>query len=164
MALSKLPDDFYRRLAEHLRRMDEQIKNQPNIMLIKEYENTRHVCEDIIKQRKKKIILRAMQTDEMYTEGMTPEEITFYKELVSIIKRFDVLKTKEKVEEELVETVVNEDSGEATTFINVEIVKDVPPYKGADGRMYGPFKQGTNVHLPEKEARFLVRAGYGREV
>ena len=89
MALAKLSEGFYNSLNDYILAMNEKINTDHNLMLIKEYENTRHVVDDIIKMRKNKIVLRAMQNSSINLEGMTSEEERFYRSLADSIKRFE---------------------------------------------------------------------------
>ena len=41
--------------------------------------------------------------------------------------------------------------------VNVLITVDIEPYRGMDGKVYGPFKKGTYVKLPKEEADWLIQ-------
>jgi len=86
--ISKMPDDFYPKLRRCLEELKEEITRDPEKM--REYERVRHLTQDIINSRLKKIvsIASAPAQTENTLRNLTSEEKFLYGQLYKLISRW----------------------------------------------------------------------------
>lgn len=180
MELTKLPDNFYSECSVYLKMLKENQEKNPSLITLREYENARRIFEDIVNIRVKKIILNILQLS-LQPDNILPEEKELYDNVKSEMMKFkknlfsekrDVQSNAgfqpsphhEKKDEESFQTHQNVSNTENIGFKKVKILKDTPQYRGSDGNVYGPYKQGTSVSLPVEEAEFLISNNLAEEI
>ena len=149
-AIVQLPEDFYQKVSELLSLKKEKALSSQSILAIKEYENIKKIVRSIAAKREEKIVLMAVR-GEGGPEGLTAEEKEMFKGLSSII-----FEAREKV----TNVWSSEESGSGSSSERrIKIIKDVAQYRGIDNMLYGPFREGEEPSLPEKEVEWLLRSG-----
>jgi hypothetical protein len=96
--ISDLPEDFYPKLRRYLTDLKDQITKQPEPLKVQEHEKIKHLSNDIVNSRLKKIITLSSgptQTDQI-TKKLTTEEKQIYTQLCKIINewRTHILETE----------------------------------------------------------------------
>jgi DNA replication initiation complex subunit (GINS family) len=165
MGLSELSENFYSEASAYIGMLKDNNEKNPSMTTMREYENARRVFEDILNVRAKKIVLNVLQMSEE-PDNILPEE----KKIYETVKN-NVLEFKERVfssssgekrpEKKASPEAKKEIKKELKTegFKKVKMLKDIPQYRGSDGSMYGPYKEGASVSMPAYEADFLVSKG-----
>lgn len=85
---SELPEDFWPRLRRYLGELKEEIAKKPEKM--REYEKVRHLIQDIINSRSKKIVLLASapaQTEQILKK-FTGEERVLYQSIYELVSEW----------------------------------------------------------------------------
>ncbi|MFB3887854.1 MAG: hypothetical protein ACE14S_00045 [Candidatus Bathyarchaeia archaeon] len=88
--ISELPEDFYPKLRRYLAAAKREIAKQPEPAKVQEYEKTKHLANDIVNSRLKKIVTLSSgptQTDQI-TKKLTDEEKLVYDQLSRIINEW----------------------------------------------------------------------------
>jgi len=146
--LVPLPEDFYDQVSLYLKELKEKgIKNH-NLLLLQEYENAKRVVRSIMERREEKIVLFAIRGVEI--NGITEDE----KRFLEAIKK--ALAERAKVREELIADENNGGERQLKTK-KVRFTVSVPAYRGADGKIYGPYEKGEVLDLPVSEAEILLK-------
>lgn len=86
--ISDLPEDFYPKLRRYLANTKEEIAKQPE--KIQEFEKTKHLAQDILQLRLKKIIALSSaptQSDQL-RKKLAPEEKQIYDQLCKLISEW----------------------------------------------------------------------------
>jgi len=86
-ALVGLPQDFYLKVREYIRRIDEAIKQDPrkvNYVLLRERETLERNLYDLAQTRLAKILRLALGGGEEFRDRMTPEESLIYSEIADV--------------------------------------------------------------------------------
>jgi len=149
--LQTLPEGFYKEARRLIERKDEGLKKNFSLTEAKEYESILKVVEDIHGRRKQKIIMKAMKSGAGDEGMLADEERELFKRIHGIVEEeagsfMKLIEGKEgRVEEESIK--------------RIKILKNLPKFVGVDLKVYGPFKEGDSIELPEKEAQLLVRRG-----
>lgn len=148
--LTKLPEKFYEKVGEYLRRKKAlQAKREDRKTFI-EIRNIERLVEDIFNRRERKILNQALITarTNIPPENLTEEEKEFFEKIVSFLKS-----RREMVLNRMIKVTPKE---EAQLLVFKE---DVPEFVGTDMKTYGPFKKGDVAKLPEENARLLIESG-----
>jgi len=148
-AIVNLPEDFYQEASALLSKKKEDAVSSQSLLAIKEYENIKKIMLSISAKREEKIVLMAVR-GENPGEGLTSEEKVMLKELSSII-----INSRQKVKN----IWDREEAPPTPSGKRIKILKDVEQYRGIDSSLYGPFKEGEEHMLPDKEADWLLKAG-----
>ncbi|MBI2079885.1 DNA replication complex GINS family protein [Candidatus Micrarchaeota archaeon] len=147
-ALTQLEGDFYEKVNELLRKRSQEAMNSKSFLAIKEYENIRKIVISIQIKREEKLALMGLR-GEGEPKGITSEEKEFLEKFVGIIN---------SMRESIKDRWETKESGiSAKKDRRVKVLKDVEQYKGIDNNIYGPFKVGEEINLPEEEANWLLK-------
>ncbi len=191
--LAKVPSNFYeglRKLIEEKRREALELGEQEGgDVVIAELRRLLFFQKAIVQKRLEKIFFHAARGTR--PENMTEEEERIFQALLSLREGFiREVNTGERVElssplQELEEEIEKEEKGEETKeggqevhkreeeqgeerederFMQVLITEYVEAYRGLDGNIYGPYKEGEKVKLPKEEGEWLVMAGMAKKV
>ncbi|QLJ53102.1 MAG: hypothetical protein Sv326_0927 [Candidatus Fermentimicrarchaeum limneticum] len=149
--LQSLPADFYKHVKKLIEKKNDSLKKDFGLAEAKEYESILKVVEDIHDKRKQKIVMKAMRSANV-GEGVTlAEEET---------KLFDMIRSVIAEESECFRNITGCAEGvEEESIKRIKILKPLPKFVGTDMKVYGPFKEGDDIELPDKEAQLLVRKG-----
>ncbi len=143
----KVEKDFYAQLGHLVEsKKAAALKNQ-SFAEMRELENVKKVAESIIAKRKEKLLmLSAIAEQEI--DGLADEEKGFLSRIREVSK--DSFST--------VLSVFEEPEKERDRRTRVKIVKTIEAYKGFDNNIYGPYKEGEEILLPEEEAEWLLKS------
>ncbi len=84
--LPQLPPDFYIKVSEYLRSLDEQLRTSPSAMLMRDRESGEKALMEIAQLRLSKVIrLAQVESQEDLTASMTPEEALLYTRLRELL-------------------------------------------------------------------------------
>ena len=154
--LQALPEGFYKEVKKLVEKKDEGLKKDFSLTEAKEYESILKVAEEIHERRKQKIIMRAMKSGVAGETALADEE----KELFEKIR-----KCVEEEAENFGKMIHGKGGGvDEESIKRIKILKNLPKFVGVDLKVYGPFKEGDGVEIPEKEAQLLVRRGIAEYV
>lgn len=152
--LTKLPANFFQSASNYLEQK-KKIASSDDRKGSLEVKNIERLIEDIFDRRERKIINAAIISTRtgIPPENMDESEKPFYTSLITLIKsrRNDNLKTilGGNVEEQVP---------------NVVFKEDVPEFMGIDEHVYGPYKKGDNVKIPEENMKIFVGRGVAEEL
>jgi len=82
--LAELPQDFYLKVRDYIRRIDEAVREDPrkvNYVLLRERENIERSLYDLAQTRLSKIVRLALSDGEEFRGRMTPEERLVYNQV-----------------------------------------------------------------------------------
>lgn len=148
--ITPLEGDFYEKASEFISSKKDEAFSSGSTLSIREYENIKKILTTIKERREEKIVLMAIRGEGTST-GLTPEEKKLLRELSGAVNDF-----RETVSGLL--SPVENGKEEKKSLKTVRILKDIESYKGLDSRVYGPFKSGEEVELPDAEAEWLLKA------
>lgn len=149
-ALVQLSEDFYGELSNFLDSKRKDAMESRSLLKMREYENLKRIISSIKTKREEKIVLMAVR-GEKSTAGLTAEEESLLGELSRVLDKSRKGFLTEEKEDSQKEKVI-------------KILSDVERYKGADNQQYGPFREGEEVTLPEKEIEWLLKSNLAEVV
>ena len=140
-ALVELGDDFYSQALELINAKKQEAKTG-DMLSVREFENIKRILSIIQAKREEKIVLMALRSEKSHI-GLTKEEKETFLRVQQLISehRGKIIMSDRKI----------------TPVQRVEILQDVGEYKGADKKVYGPFKLGEEHVLPKEEADWLLK-------
>jgi DNA replication factor GINS len=171
--LGGLPQDFYAKIAEYLRRIknEDQVLDKKSVkmnLLEHEAQNVGRMLEQLLEARYRKIIKTMTKTQKLPTELLTAEEAkmceTFADFTRSYHKFADDLKQGQLTIEPIKVTVKVEANAAAPApqqhkRSTIRFLKSIPAIMGADMKSYGPFVAEDVASLPPQNAQILVKQG-----
>lgn len=146
-ALLSLPEDFEGSLSQ----MVADLGKKQDAQAQKELESARRNAISLIQLRRKKLILRAASgSGGAEILGAAQKEMEFFAKVRELCKE----------EDEWVDCIIMQKNAQVPVHgIFVVMAKDVPAYKGADGKDYGPYSAGQKVQMPKEEAQWMASKG-----
>ncbi len=88
--ISELPEDFYPKLRRYIAQLKQEYTKRPDALKVQEHEKVKHLANDIISSRLKKIVTLSsgpLQTDQI-TKKLTSEEKLLYNQLSRVINEW----------------------------------------------------------------------------
>lgn len=179
--LQELEEDFYEGIRGVIRELEAQYDEsrgdtKRESKLLRELENVKSVILELYEIRERKVVLGALNYvrrggEEIEFENFTGEEEKMLEDVASLLKenRKSVLeggsgnkvkRTPRKKNSEKKET----EPENKIPLITVRISKDLPSIVGADGKVYGEFKEEDVVSLPDANAKALIEQGAAEEI
>ncbi|MEM3696138.1 MAG: hypothetical protein QXQ94_01360 [Candidatus Bathyarchaeia archaeon] len=162
--LVRLPDDFYSKVADYLKRIREESRmlDKRTVkanLLKKERQNVKRMLLELFQARYKKLIGKMAKGEKISVDALTIEEKKIFTGVSRIAEAYrsfakDIIQghsLKISVEKEL-------------KIIVLRFLKDVPALIGSDMKTYGPFKTEDVASLPAENAKILVRQGLAEKV
>lgn len=143
----KVEKDFYAQVRQFLESRKASALKSQSFMDMRELENARKVAKSVLAKRKEKLLmLSAISAQDI--EGLTEEEQQFVRRVREVAgSSFGA-----------VDSMFEEPKEESTVHsTKVKIVRTTEAYKGFDNNIYGPFKEGEEILLPEEEAEWLLK-------
>ena len=162
--LQPLPKDFYRKIAEYVKKIREESRMIDN-KTIKgklskiEYENVKKMIDELLTLRLGKILSCLSSGKEIPKNCLAREEEKISEKTISITEYF-----RELAKNLLHGKVSRDTSKKERRKVVVRFLKEVPAIVGVDLRTYGPFKSEDVASLPTENARVLIRQGLAVEV
>ncbi|MEM2974314.1 MAG: hypothetical protein QW112_01660 [Candidatus Micrarchaeia archaeon] len=174
--LSRLPEDFYSLVRELLSKYREKGDTKER----REYENILKILRYIHIRRMEKILSASINSLNGVEPppGMLKEELETYRKITDIIKHdkdvfeknlysgFSDSNTHEIFSQETINLHFKHSGAQIedakkheshNECLLVKIVKDIDEFVGLDGKIYGPYKAGTEVVLPAREVETLLK-------
>ena len=143
----KLERDFYSQLREFLESKKASVGKAQSLMEMREFENIKKVAKSLVAKRKEKLLMLSAIL-ERDIEGLTEEEQEF----------MDGVRGISKKSFGHVDDIFEEPKEARAPETRVKIGRAIEAYKGSDNNIYGPFKEGEEVLLPQDEADWLLRS------
>lgn len=182
--LQEVEKDLYRKIAEYVRALDENLlsigdPDDPKAQKIRdERESARRVVEGIFERRLGKIIrLASLKASGLgkSPKNLTPEEQEMFDQLAEALekgraailgpivtppsRRFAVAEKKEArekaKEKEITESHLSEERETKEEFLTIRVLRDIPTFMGVDGRSYKLAEEDIVV-LRATNARVLL--------
>jgi DNA replication factor GINS len=169
--LGGLPQDFYAKIAEYLRRIkeeDEVLDKKSVKMNLLEHEsaNVERMLKELLGARYRKIIKTVTKTQKLPSELLTAEEARMCETFADFTKSYhkfaDDLMQGQLIVEPIKVTVRVETKAPAPQphkRSTVRFLKSIPAIMGADMKSYGPFAAEDVASLPPQNAQILVKQG-----
>jgi DNA replication factor GINS len=169
--LGGLPQDFYRKIGEYLRRIKEEDKvlDKKSVkvnLLTHEALNVERMLEDLLEVRYRKIIKTVTKTQKLPVESLTFEEAKMCETFADFTKSYrkfaDNLMQGQISESIKVIIKVEANSTEVSPVhkrSTIRFLKSIPAIMGADMKSYGPFVAEDVASLPPQNAQILVKQG-----
>ena len=171
-SLGSLPPDFYTRLGEYLRHINEENaldKKSFKVNLLEhEAQNVKRMLEELLETRYKKIVQTVTQTQKIPTELLTVEEAKMTENFAAFTGAYQKF-TNELMQGQATQTV---QAGPITVKVITEkpaesgqkrlvlrFIKSIPAIMGFDMKSYGPFKAEDVASVPAENAKILVKQG-----
>ncbi len=174
-SLGGLPPDFYSKIADYLRHLNEdnKILDKKSIkvtLLEHEAKNVHLMLNELLQARYKKLVKTITQNQKIPSNLLTVEEAKMAESFVAFtdsyhkfakslmqgqaakieVKEFDV-----KVEAQ----VVKVEPQVSHKRVALRFIKNIPTIIGADMKTYGPFIAEDVASLPVENAKMLVKQG-----
>jgi DNA replication factor GINS len=155
--LQSIPEGFYASVMKLISKKNEGLKSSFSLTEAREYESILKVAEDIHERRMQKIVLRAMKS------GGGQEEIALTGEEAELFEKISKAVSEDR--EGFNGMIGGKESKAGEERIKrIKILKNLPKFVGTDLKVYGPFKEGEMIELPEKEAQLLVNRGIAEQI
>jgi DNA replication initiation complex subunit (GINS family) len=160
--LCSLPFDFYTRLADYLKKINEENKmlDKKSIksnLLEHEAQHVRRMLEELVWARYKKLLKTITQSQKVPTELLTAEEVKICESFVPFTDAYQ--KFANSLLEGQVTTVEAEKTEISHKRVTLRFSKNVPSVIGVDMKTYGPFAVEDIASLPIENAKILVKQG-----
>ncbi len=165
--LAEVEPDLYKKAYAYIKELRDSLLSQWDLNKAKELENIVKLLKDVETRRIEKLLKYAY--NEVYNgfeppRSLTEEERILYNNLKLNLSDFvgrleSYSRTEKKNTSESNDKNINESPQIKEDLIKVKVLKQIPPFKSLDGRVYGPFEEGVMVDLPEKEANILISRG-----
>jgi DNA replication initiation complex subunit (GINS family) len=158
VSLGGLPPDFYARIGDYLRRINEESridkKSVKVNLLDRETQNVKCMLEELLWARYKKMVKTITQEQKLPTELLTVEEAKMFESFVTFSSAYN------KFAKGLMEGQIAKVEAEAShKRMTLRFTKNTPTMIGLDMKTYGPFAVEDVASLPVENARILVKQG-----
>ncbi len=168
--LGGLPLDFYAKIAEYLRRINEEdrVLDKKSVkmnLLEHEAQNVERMLEELLEARYRKLIKTVTKSQKLPAELLTAEETKMCETFADFAKAY------QKFSENLMQGQITESAKVATKVeakpevtlspkrSTIRFIKNIPAIMGADMKSYGPFVAEDVASLPPQNAQILVKQG-----
>jgi DNA replication factor GINS len=172
-SLGGLPPDFYSRLADYLRRLNEENKilDKKSIkvnLLEHESQNVNRMLKELLRTRYKKLVRTITQSQEMPLDLLTLEEAEMCKSFVAFSDAYQKFAKNlmqgqaAKIDARVENIKVDDAKMEAQAShkrVALRFIKNIPTIIGADMKTYGPFVAEDVASIPVENAKMLVKQG-----
>ncbi|MEM2118951.1 MAG: hypothetical protein QW840_02380 [Candidatus Bathyarchaeia archaeon] len=162
--LEKLPNDFYARIADYVKRLKEESRmlDKRTVkarLLQKETENVKRMIKEIVHTRYRKLLKKASEAEKAPAETLTKEEEKFMEGVLPLTEAFQTF-LKNLLQGQIAE--MNMKNPRENTVLR--FLKDVPSIIGADMKPYGPFKAEDVASVPNENAKILIKQGLAEKI
>jgi DNA replication initiation complex subunit (GINS family) len=168
VTLGTLSPDFYVRIADYLRHIQEENKiidkkSLKVILLEHEAQNAKWMLDQLLRARYKKLVKTITQNEKLPSDSLTSEEVKICESFVVFAndyKKFanDLIKGQTaKLDEVKVSSKVEPEANHKRMALR--FTKSIPAIIGADMKLYGPFIAEDVASLPVENAKILVKQG-----
>ncbi|MEM0008254.1 MAG: hypothetical protein QXR89_08370 [Candidatus Bathyarchaeia archaeon] len=164
--LTKLPDDFYYKIVEYLRKIREETRmiDQKTLkasLLKKEMENVKHITQELMNLRYKKLAKKLVKGEKIPLNCLTTEEEEILKNASNFAQAYKSF-ISDLIQRQTI-SLKCESKGEHKIVI-LRFLEDVQAIVGLDLKTYGPFKAEDVASLPVENAELLVKKGLAQRI
>lgn len=173
-SLGGLPPDFYGKISDYLRRINEENKlDQKSVklnLLKHENQNVELMLQELLDLRYKKIIKSITKKQRVPVELLTTQENKIAETFATFSEEY--LKFRKDLEQgqiassSPIKVVIKTDTKPSAPFnmpaqkrLTVRFIKNIPAIMGADMKSYGPFNAEDVASLPTLNAQILIKQG-----
>jgi len=158
VSLGGLPPDFYARIADYLRRINEESridkKSVKVNLLEREAQNVKRMLNELLWARYKKMVKTITQEQKLPSELLTVEEAKMCESFVTFSCAY------QKFAKGLMQGQTAKVEAEVShKRLTLRFTKNTPTIIGLDMKTYGPFAVEDVASLPVENARILVKQG-----
>ena len=162
--LTRLPPDFYARVADYVRRLAEESRmldkrTAKANLLKKETQNAKRMIRELIRARYRKLVKKAAKGEKAPPDALTSEEERIFAGVYAFSDMFHSL-TKDVLQGRKPRV---EDKQEQKRAV-LRFVEPVPAIIGADMKPYGPFQAEDVASLPVDNAKILVKQQLAKKI
>ena len=168
--LGGLPQDFYSKIGEYLRRIKEEDKvlDKKSVkmnLLTHEALNVERMLKELLEVRYRKIIKTVTKTQKLPVELLTFEEAKMcepFADFTKSYRKFADNLMQGQISEPIKVIIKVEATAEAPPAhkrSTIRFLKSIPAIMGADMKSYGPFVAEDVASLPPQNAQILVKQG-----
>ncbi len=176
--LQKLDQDFFSKVVKYLdekklilqsqESKDSVFASESIIKTKRQLENVRLILKELYEKREAKIMQMALfnsRTNERLkeVEDLIPEELAFYTELTSLLKRYREGIHGRLLNGRLPDIKSDVEVVDKNTKI-VKILSQVPRFVGDDMNIYGPYNAEDVASLPLKVSEILIKNNRAKEI
>ncbi len=167
-ALGGLPPDFYARVKDYIKRINQEDKTldkkSVKISLLEhEAQNVKRMLEELLKLRYQKIIETVTDLQKVPSELLTVEETKLCECFLTFTDNYQKFSESLMQGQSATKLDVSTASCSAPQAANkrltVRFSKSIPAIMGADLKSYGPFAAEDVASLPADNAKILVKQG-----
>jgi len=168
-SLGDLPPDFYNKIADYLRRLNEENKilDKKSVKVnLLEYEsqNVNRMLKELLKVRYKKLVRTITQSQKLPFDLLTVEEAEMCKSFVAFSEAYQKFARNLMQGQAFKVAGTNLDSKVEPQIISrkrvaLRFIKNIPTIIGADMKTYGPYVAEDVASLPVENAKMLVKQG-----
>lgn len=167
-SLGGLPPDFYNRIADYLRRLNEENKilDKKSIkvnLLEHESQNVNLMLKELLQVRYKKLVRTITKNQKIPSNLLTVEESEMCKSFVAFSDAYQKFarnlmqgQTFKVAGENIVSKIEPQSSRKR---VALRFIKNIPTIIGADMKTYGPYVAEDVASLPAENAKMLVKQG-----
>lgn len=162
--LTKLPEDFYSKIADYFKRIKEEIRmidpKTPKAALLKrEQQNLKHMIKELARLRYEKLARMMLSAKETLPECLTDEERLMLKDASNFVREYQNFIT-----DIIQRQVLGREFGKKEKSIVLRFLKDAPSVVGSNLKTYGPFKAEDVASLPVENAEILIQRGLAKKI
>ena len=163
LRLERLPPDFYSRIADYLRRLNEENKilDKKSIkvnLLEHESQNVNLMLKELLRARYKKLVRTITQSQKMPSDLLTVEEAEMCKSFVAFSDAYQKF-ARNLMQGQAAKIEVKVEAQASHKRVVLRFIKNIPTIIGADMKTYGPFVAEDVASLPVENAKMLVKQG-----
>jgi DNA replication initiation complex subunit (GINS family) len=175
--LQPLPSDFYARIANYVRRIQEETRmldKQPlrTELLERELKNVTRLIKQLTRLRYKKLEKLLHDSHDLPADLLTAEELQLSKGYLPFLKSYrEFTKTllhgqqpQSQSQQIPVELKVEKPKKQTQKRVTLRFIKAVPAVIGGDLKTYGPFLPEDVASVPVENAELLVKQGFAVDV
>lgn len=168
--LASLPQDFYQRTAEYLRKIKQENQRQEKgikaILLEHELANASRMAKELIVTRYRKLLKILGAGKRVPADSLTSEEASFWSGAAPSAEAFsgfvdNVVQGKSAKME--MKTAPSEQEI-VHKRVTLRFLKPIPSIIGSDMKSYGPFMVEDVASVPIENAKILVKQGLAKTI
>jgi DNA replication factor GINS len=162
--LVKLPDDFYSRVADYLKRIrgESRMLDKRTVkafLLKKEWRNVKRMLRELIQARYKKLVKKVAKGEKVPVDVLTREEKKIFTDVSPFAEAYRSF-AKNLIQGQSLKVDIEREH----KVVVLRFLKDVPAIIGSDMKTYGPFKAEDIASLPVENAKILVKQGLAEKI
>ena len=167
-SLGGLPPDFYNRIADYLRHLNEENKILENKsikvnLLEHESQNVDQMLKELLQARYKKLVKTITLSQKMPSDLLTVEEAEMSKSFVAFSEAYQKF-AKNLMQGQAAKIDVKVEAQASHKRVALRFIKNIPTIIGADMKTYGPYVAEDVASLPVENAKMLLKQGFAVSV